>query len=153
MLWCLFSDRYSLVWRTSTPEPVSGDGIIWTYVYLFLFASGPSHVEFVVVDRYVKDVTRYLPLFATDGTFIFELDNILTDVDTGQYAGESSSLCSASSQHPRSFLPARTRRTPHATLEVVIIRSKTKHPSFLQLHYRPLSTSLRRNILLQPTPT
>ena len=41
-----------------------------------------------VACRYVKDVTRYLPLFAKEGTFIFELDNLLTDSLTGQYASE-----------------------------------------------------------------
>ena len=38
-----FIDGILLVWRTSTPEPTRGDGIIWTYL---------------------KDVTRYTPLFA-----------------------------------------------------------------------------------------
>lgn len=109
--------RGLVVWRTSTPEPVSGDGIIWTYVYLFLFANGASHVQFVVVDRYVKDVTRYLPLFATDGTFIFELDNILTDVDTGQYAGEFSFNIPTALPHLQSFLLVRAaRHTPHSRL-------------------------------------
>jgi hypothetical protein len=53
-----------LVWRTSTPEPTE-TGIIWTYT---------------------KDVTRYIPLFDKPGTFILELDNIVTSTDTGQYA-------------------------------------------------------------------
>lgn len=52
------------VWRTSTPEPTY-DGIIWTYI---------------------KDVTRYIPLFAKPGTFILELDNILQTGLNGQYA-------------------------------------------------------------------
>ena len=52
------------VWRTSTPEPIK-DGIIWTYI---------------------KDVTRYIPLFANPGTFILELNNILATGLTGQYA-------------------------------------------------------------------
>jgi hypothetical protein len=50
-----FLDGMSVVWRTSTPEPTTA-GIIWTYV---------------------KDVTRYTPLFAKPGTFILELDNIV----------------------------------------------------------------------------
>ncbi|KAG1753494.1 peptide N-acetyl-beta-D-glucosaminyl asparaginase amidase A-domain-containing protein [Suillus lakei] len=52
------------IWRTSTPEPTK-DGIIWTYT---------------------KDVTRYIPLFDKPGTFILELDNVVTSIDTGQYA-------------------------------------------------------------------
>jgi hypothetical protein len=56
------------VWRTSTPEPTKGDGIIWTYL---------------------KDVTRYTPLFAKDGTLILQLDNLLTTGLDGQYASES----------------------------------------------------------------
>ena len=53
------------VWRTSTPEPTIGDGIIWTYL---------------------KDVTRFLPLFSKPGTFILQLDNLLETGLDGQYA-------------------------------------------------------------------
>jgi len=53
------------IWRTSTPEPTQGDGIIWTYL---------------------KDVTRYTPLFAKNRTFILELDNVLATGLDGQYA-------------------------------------------------------------------
>lgn len=56
------------IWRTSTPEPTSGDGIIWTYL---------------------KDVTRYTPLFAEAGTFILELDNIVETGLDGEYASMS----------------------------------------------------------------
>lgn len=56
------------VWRTSTPEPTRGDGIIWTYL---------------------KDVTRYIPLFAKPGTFILQLDNLLETGLDGQYAGKT----------------------------------------------------------------
>lgn len=52
------------VWRTSTPEPTRGDGIIWTYV---------------------KDVSRYTKLFATPGTFVFQLDNIVQPRLDGEY--------------------------------------------------------------------
>ncbi|KAK7693712.1 hypothetical protein QCA50_003284 [Cerrena zonata] len=52
-------------WRTSTPEPTRGDGIIWTYL---------------------KDATRYIPLFAKPGTFILQLDNLLQTGLDGQYA-------------------------------------------------------------------
>lgn len=59
--------RVSLVWRTSTPEPTRGDGIIWTYI---------------------KDVTRYTPLFARDGKFIFQLDNVIQEGLDGVYSSE-----------------------------------------------------------------
>jgi Peptide N-acetyl-beta-D-glucosaminyl asparaginase amidase A len=53
------------VWRTSTPEP-SLNGIIWTFL---------------------KDVSRYVPLFAKPGTLILDLDNIVEPGLTGQYDG------------------------------------------------------------------
>ncbi|KAG6890692.1 hypothetical protein C0995_005065 [Termitomyces sp. Mi166 len=53
------------IWRTSTPEPTRGDGIIWTYV---------------------KDVSRFMPLFATEGTFIFQLDNLVQTGLDGIYS-------------------------------------------------------------------
>lgn len=59
-----------LVWRTSTPEPTNGDGIIWTYL---------------------KDATQYIPLFSKPGPFIFELDNLLDTERNGQYASRSRS--------------------------------------------------------------
>ncbi|KAI9435802.1 peptide N-acetyl-beta-D-glucosaminyl asparaginase amidase A-domain-containing protein [Lactarius indigo] len=46
------------IWRTSTPEP-KGDDIIWTYI---------------------KDVTRFIPLFSKPGKFVLQLDNV---VDSG----------------------------------------------------------------------
>ncbi|KAH9951906.1 peptide N-acetyl-beta-D-glucosaminyl asparaginase amidase A-domain-containing protein [Amylocystis lapponica] len=52
------------IWRTSTPEPTPS-GIIWTYV---------------------KDVTRYIPLFSKQGSFILELDNIVETGLNGEYA-------------------------------------------------------------------
>lgn len=64
----VFIDHTASVWRTSTPEPTT-DGIIWTYL---------------------KDVTRYLPLFADPGTFILELDNIVETGLTGEYASKHS---------------------------------------------------------------
>lgn len=60
----IFTFQNTEIWRTSTPEPTE-TGIIWTYT---------------------KDVTRYIPLFDKPGTFILELDNIVTSTDTGQYA-------------------------------------------------------------------
>lgn len=52
------------IWRTSTPEPTRGDGIIWTYI---------------------KDVSRYTRLFATPGTLILQLDNIVQAGLDGEY--------------------------------------------------------------------
>ncbi|KAH9945923.1 peptide N-acetyl-beta-D-glucosaminyl asparaginase amidase A-domain-containing protein [Epithele typhae] len=61
----IFTFQNVEIWRTSTPEPTRGDGIIWTYL---------------------KDVTRYTPLFAKNGTFILQLDNLLETGLDGQYA-------------------------------------------------------------------
>ena len=61
----IFTFQNVEIWRTSTPEPTRGDGIIWTYL---------------------KDVTRFLPLFAKPGTFILQLDNLLQTGLDGQYA-------------------------------------------------------------------
>ncbi|KAI0339470.1 hypothetical protein BDW22DRAFT_598444 [Trametopsis cervina] len=61
----IFTFQNVEIWRTSTPEPTRGDGIIWTYL---------------------KDVTRFLPLFAEPGTFILQLDNLLETGLDGQYA-------------------------------------------------------------------
>ncbi|KAL0581740.1 hypothetical protein V5O48_000322 [Marasmius crinis-equi] len=54
-----------IVWRTSTPEPTRGDGIIWTYI---------------------KDVSQYIPLFAEPGTFILQLDNLIQTGLDGVYS-------------------------------------------------------------------
>ncbi|EJD44080.1 hypothetical protein AURDEDRAFT_88290 [Auricularia subglabra TFB-10046 SS5] len=53
------------IWRTSTPEPTLG-GILWTAV---------------------KDVTRFIPLFAKPGTLILDLNNIVDPSQglTGEY--------------------------------------------------------------------
>ncbi|TRM58681.1 peptide N-acetyl-beta-D-glucosaminyl asparaginase amidase A-domain-containing protein [Schizophyllum amplum] len=53
------------IWRTSTPEPTRGDGIIWSYI---------------------KDVTQYMPLFTRSGSFILQLDNLIQDNLDGVYA-------------------------------------------------------------------
>ena len=58
-----------LVWRTSTPEPTRGDGIIWTYL---------------------KDVSRYTPLFTKPGTFVLQLDNLIQTGLDGEYASKKS---------------------------------------------------------------
>lgn len=93
-----------LVWRTSTPEPTRGDGIIWTYI---------------------KDVTRYTPLFAKNGTFIFQLDNVIQEGLDGVY----------SSKQPAASLSQNTRLTslqpscmPH-TMRL----PKGTHPPRLQI--------------------
>ncbi|KAG6900891.1 hypothetical protein C0993_010010 [Termitomyces sp. T159_Od127] len=61
----IFTFQNVEIWRTSTPEPTRGDGIIWTYV---------------------KDVTRYIPLFAKPGTFILQLDNLIQPGLDGIYS-------------------------------------------------------------------
>ncbi|KAH9061965.1 peptide N-acetyl-beta-D-glucosaminyl asparaginase amidase A-domain-containing protein [Lactarius vividus] len=55
------------IWRSSTPVPTDsgGDGIIWTYV---------------------KDVTRFIPLFSKPGTFILQLDNVIQSGLDGEFA-------------------------------------------------------------------
>jgi len=91
-----------IVWRTSTPEPTD-DGIIWTYT---------------------KDVTRYIPLFSKPGTFILELDNLLTPNLTGQY----DSTCAAISPQ---------------TIRMLI---------YLQQHFTRLSTRRLCNTPLRDNP-
>jgi len=71
----IFTFQNVEIWRTSTPEPTT-DGIIWTYL---------------------KDATRYLPLFSEPGTFILELDNILGNGLNGQYAATLTATFYASS--------------------------------------------------------
>ncbi|KAG2020279.1 hypothetical protein CC2G_005640 [Coprinopsis cinerea AmutBmut pab1-1] len=44
------------VWRMTTSQPLRGDGVVWSYV---------------------KDVSRYAPLFAKNGTFVLQLDNVI----------------------------------------------------------------------------
>ncbi|KAF8894618.1 peptide N-acetyl-beta-D-glucosaminyl asparaginase amidase A-domain-containing protein [Infundibulicybe gibba] len=61
----IFTFQNVEIWRTSTPEPTRGDGIIWTYV---------------------KDVTQYTPLFTRPGTFIFQLDNLIQPGLDGIYS-------------------------------------------------------------------
>ncbi|KAF7322979.1 hypothetical protein HMN09_00077600 [Mycena chlorophos] len=65
--------------RTSTPEPTF-NGIIWTYV---------------------KDVTRFTPLFAKEGLFILQLDNLLETGLNGIYSTVLHATFYASSrEHP-----------------------------------------------------
>ncbi|KIP09483.1 hypothetical protein PHLGIDRAFT_126231 [Phlebiopsis gigantea 11061_1 CR5-6] len=68
------------IWRTSTPEPTRGDGIIWTYL---------------------KDVSRYTPLFAKAGTFVLQLDNIVQTGLDGECATTLyATFYTSSPQHP-----------------------------------------------------
>ncbi|KAH9015483.1 peptide N-acetyl-beta-D-glucosaminyl asparaginase amidase A-domain-containing protein [Lactarius hengduanensis] len=70
------------IWRSSTPIPDdSGDGgIVWTYV---------------------KDVTRFLPLFSNPGTFILQLDNVVESGLDGEFAVTlEATIFSNSSQFP-----------------------------------------------------
>ncbi|KAF8636717.1 hypothetical protein AX17_003520 [Amanita inopinata Kibby_2008] len=60
----IFTFQNVEIWRTSTPEPTR-NGIIWTYI---------------------KDVTRYIPLFAKSGTFILQLDNLIQPGLNGIYS-------------------------------------------------------------------
>ncbi|PPR08105.1 hypothetical protein CVT24_010566 [Panaeolus cyanescens] len=76
----IFTFQNVEIWRTSTPEPTRGDGIIWTYE---------------------KDVTRYIPLFAKPGTFILQLDNLIQTGLDGIYSTVLHATFYASSpKHP-----------------------------------------------------
>ncbi|KAH9030851.1 peptide N-acetyl-beta-D-glucosaminyl asparaginase amidase A-domain-containing protein [Lactarius deliciosus] len=71
------------IWRSSTPIPndAGSDGIVWTYV---------------------KDVTRFTPLFSKPGKFILQLDNVLKPgVLDGEYAVTlEATIFSGSSRFP-----------------------------------------------------
>ncbi|KAF8831291.1 hypothetical protein HHX47_DHR1000757 [Lentinula edodes] len=60
----IFTFQNVEIWRTSTPEP-SLTGIIWTYI---------------------KDVTRFIPLFSNEGRLILQLDNLLETGLDGVYS-------------------------------------------------------------------
>ncbi|KAI0724017.1 peptide N-acetyl-beta-D-glucosaminyl asparaginase amidase A-domain-containing protein [Cerioporus squamosus] len=76
----IFTFQNVEIWRTSTPEPTRGDGIIWTYV---------------------KDATRFTPLFSKPGTFILQLDNLLETGLDGQYATTlHATFFASSAKHP-----------------------------------------------------
>ncbi|KAJ3558288.1 hypothetical protein NP233_g11538 [Leucocoprinus birnbaumii] len=76
----IFTFQNVEIWRTSTPEPIRGDGIIW---------------------EYIKDVTRYTPLFAKPGTFILQLDNLIQTGLDGVYSTVLHATYYASSnKHP-----------------------------------------------------
>ncbi|KAI9452296.1 peptide N-acetyl-beta-D-glucosaminyl asparaginase amidase A-domain-containing protein [Lactarius psammicola] len=76
----IFTFQNVEIWRTSTPEPVKGDGIIWTYS---------------------KDVTRFIPLFSKPGRFILQLDNLIQAGLDGEYSTTlEATLFGSSSQFP-----------------------------------------------------
>ncbi|KZV71644.1 hypothetical protein PENSPDRAFT_684422 [Peniophora sp. CONT] len=77
----IFTFQNVEIWRTSTPEPSrTPEGIIW---------------------QYLKDVTRYIPLFAKSGTFVLELDNIVQTGLDGEYASTlDATFYASSSRHP-----------------------------------------------------
>lgn len=77
------------IWRTSTPEPSDGLEITWTFL---------------------KDVTRYTPLFAKAGTLILDLNNLIEPDEglVGEYTVTLQATFFASDQqHP----PAKTADT------------------------------------------
>ncbi|KAH9177901.1 peptide N-acetyl-beta-D-glucosaminyl asparaginase amidase A-domain-containing protein [Lactarius sanguifluus] len=70
------------IWRSSTPIPDDSgdDGIVWTYV---------------------KDVTRFIPLFSKPGTFILQLDNVVQSGSDGEFAVTlEATIFSGSSRFP-----------------------------------------------------
>ncbi|KAH8980166.1 peptide N-acetyl-beta-D-glucosaminyl asparaginase amidase A-domain-containing protein [Lactarius hatsudake] len=70
------------IWRSSTfiPNNLGSDGIVWTYV---------------------KDVTRFIPLFSEPGTFILQLDNDIQVGIDGEYAVTlEATIFSGSSRFP-----------------------------------------------------
>ncbi|KAF8259671.1 peptide N-acetyl-beta-D-glucosaminyl asparaginase amidase A-domain-containing protein [Lactarius quietus] len=80
----IFTFQNVEIWRTSTPEPIKGDGIIWTYL---------------------KDVTRFIPLFSEPGTFILQLNNTIENFNgtvlDGEYATTlEATFFASSSQFP-----------------------------------------------------
>ena len=94
----VFDETGQIVWRTSTPEPVKGDGIIWTYL---------------------KDVTRFIPLFSKPGTFILQLNNIVETGLDGEYASEFDLLLHSSRITHKYYV---------ATLEATFFASSSQFP-------------------------
>ncbi|KAJ7905495.1 peptide N-acetyl-beta-D-glucosaminyl asparaginase amidase A-domain-containing protein [Mycena olivaceomarginata] len=103
----IFTFQNVEIWRTSTPEPTAA-GIIWTYI---------------------KDVTRFTPLFAKPGTFILQLDNLIQDNLNGVYSTTLHATFYASSpEHP----PAKQANTiiPLSTLANDTGNDASVPPSF-----------------------
>ncbi|KAI9451408.1 peptide N-acetyl-beta-D-glucosaminyl asparaginase amidase A-domain-containing protein [Lactarius psammicola] len=78
----IFTFQNVEIWRTSTPRPDVEEGILWTYI---------------------KDVTRFIPLFSKPGTFVLQLDNVIAPAYDGEYAATLEATFFASSGH---FPPA-----------------------------------------------
>ncbi|KAF8582025.1 hypothetical protein K439DRAFT_1392175 [Ramaria rubella] len=106
------------IWRTSTPEPTL-TGIIWTYI---------------------KDVTRYIPLFATPGTLILDLNNIVDPTQdlTGEYDVRLSATFFASS-HAHPPAPKSNLTIPISNLEPDVANYVSVPPDF------SLNVTLPRN--------
>ncbi|KAK7014861.1 peptide-N4-(N-acetyl-beta-glucosaminyl)asparagine amidase A [Favolaschia claudopus] len=103
----IFTFQNVEIWRTSTPEPTAA-GIIWTYI---------------------KDVTRFVPLFAKPGTFILQLDNLIQTGLNGVYSTTLHATFYASSPaHP----PAKQANTiiPLSTLANDTGNDASVPPSF-----------------------
>ena len=62
----VFNKMGQIVWRTLTPMPIQGD----------------------IVLTYIKDVTRFIPLFSEPGTFVLQLDNVVQPGLDGEFASE-----------------------------------------------------------------
>ncbi|KAJ7219276.1 peptide N-acetyl-beta-D-glucosaminyl asparaginase amidase A-domain-containing protein [Mycena pura] len=93
--------------RTSTPEPTFA-GIIWTYI---------------------KDATRFTPLFAKPGTFILQLDNLIETGLNGVYSTTlDATFYASSNKHP----PAKQANAiiPLSTLSNTTGNDASVPPSF-----------------------
>jgi len=103
----IFTFQNVEIWRTSTPEPTIA-GIIWTYI---------------------KDVTRFTPLFAKPGTFILQLDNLIETGLNGVYSTTlHATFYASSNKHP----PAKQANTiiPLSTLANNTGNDASVPPSF-----------------------
>ncbi|ELU45772.1 peptide-N4-(N-acetyl-beta-glucosaminyl)asparagine amidase A [Rhizoctonia solani AG-1 IA] len=87
------------IWRTSTAEPTTA-GIIWTQV--------SKHRQ-----EFLKDVTKYIPLFSRPGRMIVDLNNIVDESLglNGEYDGEYRIGCQTAFTEPKqSGFPPRSLR-------------------------------------------
>ncbi|KAJ7109380.1 peptide N-acetyl-beta-D-glucosaminyl asparaginase amidase A-domain-containing protein [Mycena epipterygia] len=103
----IFTFQNVEIWRSSTPEPTTA-GIIWTYI---------------------KDVTRYTPLFAKPGSFILQLDNLIETGLDGVYSTTLHATFYASSKkHPEA--PRANTIIPLSTLSNTTGNDASVPPSF-----------------------
>ncbi|KAH6918582.1 peptide N-acetyl-beta-D-glucosaminyl asparaginase amidase A-domain-containing protein [Coprinopsis sp. MPI-PUGE-AT-0042] len=93
----IFTFQNVEIWRMTTSQPLRGDGVVWSYV---------------------KDVTKYTPLFAKPGTFVLQLDNIVQPGLDGVFATTVDATFYASS-----------RQDPPAKKANVIIPLSTLKPN------------------------